>query len=224
MSFLYPLTGLASAVQQSKIPWGITIYRTTYTPLSNTHFDKIIEIISALLKDSIRSDEEIADDDNGSEKRTAYNTLKEYYQPIVMNDRTRYDGMTLEDVRAHYQTYLERPEGTGMSERPYTNENLCFVIDDEVVTVLADLCVWLDSHKAIKLEEGCRTNRSFSSLENMVKWWLKGVEADVFVEGDKGWLKCSVFALWSLWVDMCSEEGMSTWEAMADNDEGVYWG
>ncbi|KAL4973539.1 hypothetical protein BDW66DRAFT_153725 [Aspergillus desertorum] len=210
MSFLNPLTDLASVIQQSKIPWGITIYRTTYTPLSNTHFDKMIAIISALLKDSIRSDEGIADDDNDSEKSTAYNT------PIVTM------GWTLEDVRAHYHTYLEMPEGTGMSERPYTNENLCFVIDDEVVEVLADLCVWLDSHDAIKLEEGCRKNRSFSTIKNKAKWWVRVVEADLFAEGDKGWLKCSVFALRSLWVDICSEEGMSAWEAMAHNDEGIY--
>ncbi|KAL4997995.1 hypothetical protein BDV10DRAFT_167996 [Aspergillus recurvatus] len=58
----------------------------------------------------------------------------------------------------------------------------------------------------------------------MVKWWVKAVETEVFEEGDKGWLKCSVFALWRLWVDMSSEEGMSTWEAMAYNDEGVYCG
>ncbi|KAL6229036.1 hypothetical protein BDW75DRAFT_235499 [Aspergillus navahoensis] len=215
---------LASAVQRSEIPWGITIYRTTYTPLSNIHFERIVEIIGALLKDSIRSDEEIADDDNDSKKRTAYNTLKEYYKPIVMDDHTRYDGMMLEDVRAHYQTYVEVPEGTGISERPYTNENFCLVIDDEVVRVLADLCIWLDSHDTIKLEEGCRDNGTFGSLENMVKWWVKAVETEVFEEGDKGWLKCSVFTLWRLWVDMSSEEGMSTWEAMADNDEGVYWG
>ncbi|KAL4899115.1 hypothetical protein BDW74DRAFT_184117 [Aspergillus multicolor] len=41
MSFLYPVTDLATVTQQTQTSWGLAIYRTTYTPLSDLHFDTI---------------------------------------------------------------------------------------------------------------------------------------------------------------------------------------
>ncbi|RDW64377.1 uncharacterized protein DSM5745_09788 [Aspergillus mulundensis] len=218
MSFLYPVTELASAIQETKTPWGITIYRTTYTPLSDLHFDRIVELIGALLKENIRTWKNSDDDEQG----TAYTILKENYQPIVMNDRSTFDGMTFEDARVHQQSYIELPEGTAgeTTGRPWTNENFFIVVDEEVVQTLAELC---DQVTPAQLQEGSRDDKTFFNYANRRKWWVKVAETELWEEDDKGWMKCSIFMLWNLWSDMNGEEGMSTWEAMAMRS-GVYTG
>jgi hypothetical protein len=182
--------------------------------------------------------------DNASDKeRAAYHTLMEYYEPIIMNDKSQFDGMTINDVRSHYETYLAMPDPDGyidekivdpdewmereshgpieISEstetRPWTHSNFCIIIDEEVVQNLASA----DSAMLLATNEDGRFPNA-----NISKHWVKVV--DMYVEDsedeeveDKGWMKCSIYKLWNFWRDMCGEVGISTWSTV---NEGPYHG
>ncbi|KAL4787637.1 hypothetical protein BJX76DRAFT_354117 [Aspergillus varians] len=144
-----PLTGLAAMVERTKSAWGCTIYQTTYSPLSEAHFDKIIGLTTSLIKHNIYR----SHDDSNEEERNAYVSLTEFYRPIVMNDKAQFDGMTIHHAREHYQKYFEIPnpggesdapvdeEGTrtqvidiqGTDRRPWTHSNFFILIDKKVV-------------------------------------------------------------------------------------------
>ncbi|KAL5334610.1 hypothetical protein BJX70DRAFT_402420 [Aspergillus crustosus] len=133
MSFR-PLLDLASEVQETNAPWGLIIYRTTYTPLSETHFAKILELIELLIKEDVRRYK----DRHGTpeERKAARATLALSYQPVVHDDKAQFNEMSHDGVRSHYQQYVEDVP-VGQAERPLTNETFCVVIDDDVVENLA---------------------------------------------------------------------------------------
>ncbi|KAL4974616.1 hypothetical protein BDW66DRAFT_152652 [Aspergillus desertorum] len=172
-----PLVILAKEVEQAKSPSGLGIYRTTYSPFSDTHFDAITELITALAK----------------------------YSPIILNDKAEFDGMAFEAIRAHYQALVKRPVG----ERPLTNKYFCVVVDDEVVQTLAGA----DPAALIATE---------NISDDYNKYWVKTSESDLEDEDEKGWLKCSVYALWNLWIDMDDGRPMRSYEALYPR--GVYCG
>ncbi|KAL4804698.1 hypothetical protein BDV18DRAFT_142347 [Aspergillus unguis] len=207
MSFR-PLLDLSNEVQQTGAPWGLIIYRTTYTPLSETHFTKILELIELLIKEDMRRYE----DRNGTpeQREPAKATLIPLYQPIVHDDRAQFDGMSLDEVRSHYQDYIESVPA-GEEGRPVTNETFCVVIDDEVVENLA----------AAEKEPMLAMTEIGTFAADMSAWWVKVVETEPEDEDDEGWMKCSVYRLWSLWTDMDGENGMSSWDAL---NEGPYTG
>jgi hypothetical protein len=95
MSFR-PLLDLATEVQQTRAHWGCIIYRTTYTPLSDAHFAKILEFIELLIKEDVRR---YKDSQGTPESREAAKaTLVQSYQPFVHDNNGQFDGMSLDDV------------------------------------------------------------------------------------------------------------------------------
>ncbi|KAL4860377.1 hypothetical protein BDV12DRAFT_205139 [Aspergillus spectabilis] len=118
-------------MERTKTPWGCTIYRTTYTPLSEAHFPEIIELINVLIKENVHKYDNFKPND--AEKRSAKPTLLESYEPIVTNNKSEFDGMTLDAIRAQKQSFVEIPEG----ERLFKNEWFCVLIVEEVVQTSA---------------------------------------------------------------------------------------
>ncbi|KAL4875749.1 hypothetical protein BJY04DRAFT_201276 [Aspergillus karnatakaensis] len=198
-----PLTYLAGKVQQANVPWGLTIYRTTYTPFSDTHFAEVVDLITALAKYSVRKWKTGHPDD--AAKLAAKSVLQETFEPIIMNDKSEFDGMTLEAIRERHQALIERPVG----KRSITHPWLCLLVDEEVVQVLAGA----DPEALIATQDVVR---------DYSKYWVKAVETDTDDEDDKGWMKCSVYALWNLWDDMEGQVPMSGWEALYP--DGPYCG
>ncbi|KAL4974599.1 hypothetical protein BDW66DRAFT_152769 [Aspergillus desertorum] len=158
-----PLLDLAGEVQETSAPWGLIIYRTTYIPLSEAHFAKILELIELLIKED-------------------------------------FDGMSLDDVRSHYQQYVEDVP-VGQAGRPLTNEIFCVVID-ELATAEKEQLLALTTRGTFVVKK--------------TAYWVKVVEADPQEEEDEGWMKCSIYRLWTLWTDMDGITGMSSWDAMND--------
>ncbi|KAL3488020.1 hypothetical protein BJX62DRAFT_240500 [Aspergillus germanicus] len=120
--------------------------------------------------------------------------------------------MSLDDVRLNYQQNIQAavPVPVGEEEeglrRPLTNETFCVVIDDDVVENLAT---------AEKEQMLALTERGTFAMKKTT-YWVKVVENDPQEEDDEGWMKCSIYRLWTLWVDMDGITGMSTWDAMND--------
>lgn len=227
-----PLTGLATKVERTKSTWGCTIYRTTYSPLSEAHFDKIIRLTTSLIKHNIYEDH----DHTNEEERKAYVSLSEFYQPIIMNDKAQFDGMTVHGAMEHYRTYLEIPNPDGKSDaplyedldedtmyedetllrpidtregrrRPWMHDSFFILIDEEVVQALADA----DPTKLLNTDEGYS--------ENTRAFWVKVV--GIYVEEseneeveDEGWMKCSIYSIWNFWKAMCIKPALGTWSSM----------
>ncbi|KAL5003363.1 hypothetical protein BDV10DRAFT_154839 [Aspergillus recurvatus] len=198
-----PLVILTKEVEQAKAPWGLAIYRTTYSPFSDTHFDAITELITALAKYSVRKWKDM--NPNDPAKLAAKSALQETYQPIILNDKAEFNGMTFEAIRDYHQALVKRPVG----ELPLTNKYFCVVVDDEVVQTLAGA----DPAALIATE---------NISDDYNKYWVKVIESDPEDEDDKGWMKCSVYALWNLWIDMDDGRPMRSYEALYPR--GVYCG
>ncbi|KAL4878168.1 hypothetical protein BJY04DRAFT_221314 [Aspergillus karnatakaensis] len=183
-----PLTALLG---RPNLPYGLVIYRTTYSPVSETHFPTILQVINALFVDDMKKHDD-----------------QDEYQPVIMDDQTRFDGLSLDDVRKHFQSYLENRDRS-QSEMC---TDFCVVIDEDVVwrmrnvNPVDDPAVYFDQY--------------WSHFGH--QWWVKTVNAhwgvkheddDEDEDGDgeqEPWFKCSVFAIWGLWDDMSRGLAMST--------------
>ncbi|KAL2789361.1 hypothetical protein BJX66DRAFT_307010 [Aspergillus keveii] len=192
---MHPLVRLAHKVERSKVPWGFVIYRTTYTTFSDTHFAEIVQLLTGLAKYSVRKWKDL--NPNDPAKLSAKTALQETYEPIIMDNKSEFDGMTLDAIRAHHQAWIEQPVG----ERPITNEWCCLLVNEEVVQTLAGA----DPAALIATQH---------TVEDYDNHWVKAVESDPEDEDDKGWMKCSVFALWNLWIDMDGHRPMRSYEAL----------
>jgi hypothetical protein len=107
--------------------------------------------------------------------------------------------MSLDDVRLHYQQYLEAVPAEEERGRPLTNETFCVVIDDELVGHLA----------ATEKEQLLALSARGAFIAKKTAYWVKVVD-------DEGWMKCSTYRLWTLWAGMDAITGMSSWNAMND--------
>ncbi|KAL4867515.1 hypothetical protein BDV12DRAFT_198208 [Aspergillus spectabilis] len=180
----------ADKLQKAKVPWGLAIYRTTYTPFSDAHFAQVLELITTFAKYSVRKWTNA--EPNDPALLAAKPVLQETYEPIVMNDKSEFDGMTMDAIRTHHQALVKRPVG----ERPITDEWFCVLVDEEVMQSLAGV----DSDAIIPPQE----------VQDFQKYWVKAVESDPEDEDDEGWMKCSVYGLWNLWDDMNEGTSMHT--------------
>jgi hypothetical protein len=114
--------------------------------------------------------------------------------------------MSLDDVRLHYQQYLEAVPAEEERGRPLTNETFCVVIDDELVEHLA----------ATEKEQLLALSARGAFIAKKTAYWVKVVETGPAEEDDEGWMKCSTYRLWTLWAGMDAITGMSSWNAMND--------
>ncbi|KAL3495048.1 hypothetical protein BJX62DRAFT_196706 [Aspergillus germanicus] len=81
---------------------------------------------------------EIVQESLGSES-VIYKTILSRYRPVIMNDPSRFDGLSLAAVRSHFEACTEECEVRG--EWPGISRRACVVVDDEVLRVLADAAV-----------------------------------------------------------------------------------
>ncbi|KAL2851084.1 hypothetical protein BJY01DRAFT_245184 [Aspergillus pseudoustus] len=144
----------------------------------------IIKFITALVKNNLEEWEE--NNFTEDERHAAKETLRGSYEPIIMNDKSQFDGMTLDAY--------------------------CVVIDDEVVRTLAGA----DPETLVATQNG---------WAGANKYWVKTVEPELFDsdgEDDEGWMKCSVYRLWTLWVELDGQRPLAS--CAGGSPTGVYTG
>ncbi|RDW64395.1 uncharacterized protein DSM5745_09806 [Aspergillus mulundensis] len=199
--------------------WGFTIYRTTYTPLSDRHFPRIIETINSWTKRGADKDYSLVNPYLNLTHRSAYNLLCARYRPTVMENPHEFNDIPLSSVRSHFETWGSQQDINLVWS---SQTRACLVIDDEVVEALADAVPWI---------EGV-TDDTAVYRQNSLRWWVKVVEAEPDLEDtyfgpgdyDGTMMKASVLALWPLWKDITDPE-----PTMADiydvgTEGGIYVG
>ncbi|KAL4797183.1 hypothetical protein BDV19DRAFT_387362 [Aspergillus venezuelensis] len=167
MSEVSSLTRLEIQIERTQVPWGCAIYRTTYTSFSDTHFDHVVELTTVMIKDNVRRWEGLHTS-NDDETRGAKAVLLENYRPIVMNNKSQFDGMSMEDIRAYHESFI----GTPVGGRFYTSDFFCILINEEVM------------HRSA----GANPTPLFATedrVDDGRKYWVKTIDTDLEDEEDE---------------------------------------
>lgn len=144
--------------------WGFTIYRTVYTPESESQFlsalEKIKTCFAIALRDELRTNRMIRayEIKHGETPRPLINAgpcdqVEDQYDPLVVEDSEIWDGASIEDVRAHFRDaiFYEARESQCINYDPEKENviplthlaqdpksSICLVIDAEVLSWMAN--------------------------------------------------------------------------------------
>ncbi|KAL3443937.1 hypothetical protein BJX65DRAFT_284403 [Aspergillus insuetus] len=203
----FPTQFLAAFLEGSTAArWGFVIYRTTYTPYSSRRFPQLVNLFSSCMRRELFK-EHASDrfDTTGRpipDCRAMYDLIWARHRPVIMDDPAKFEGMTLDAVRSHFEGWVgprppaeeeERDVGTGVEvdfSRPPAQTHACLVVDEEVLRVLTRA---KPPPKDVHVEHLMPTT-----------WWVKAVEAYPDLEDDPpevwdGTLKVPIRGLWRFW-------------------------
>ncbi|OQE44344.1 hypothetical protein PENCOP_c002G07859 [Penicillium coprophilum] len=131
LSWLPWRTQRLHAAVRSKTTWGYVIYRTTYTPQSDTAFSQIIDLLNSYIKDELFS--EYASTPKSKlhcAEPTPYQEIWAQHLPIIMADPAQFDEASIDSIRAHFESWV--------NSRARRNYTTCIVIDDESLQAFLD--------------------------------------------------------------------------------------
>ncbi|GFF59710.1 hypothetical protein IFM46972_11455 [Aspergillus udagawae] len=216
-----PTQHLIDWLRLPKAPsWGFVIYRTTYSPQSYRQFPQIIELTNSLIKREILHEYATSKDSYAGppeELKNGYQLICAKHRPIIIEDRTQLNGISLHGVRSHFESWID-DYASGRGRENYnwgysTQRHVCLVVDEEV-------CQALENADTKLIREGAG--------EYLRKWWVKAVEPWPEIDewereatGFDGTMKVSVFSLFFLWTDM--EDPYPMWMMRRDAN-GLYTG
>ncbi|KAI4652581.1 uncharacterized protein J4E79_008888 [Alternaria viburni] len=103
--------------------WGYTIYRTCYTPESQSQWESLIEAIQQGVEESFPGSQD-------HEPPTTSQLLRSLLRLDFRSDASLYDGLTVEQLR---QTYLTPPEDSVLPPNFYRSERVFLVADADVL-------------------------------------------------------------------------------------------
>ncbi|KAK2750072.1 hypothetical protein FQN57_004564 [Myotisia sp. PD_48] len=134
--------------------WGFVVYRTVYTPESNTLFPRVLEILNDYLRSKVfkEVDEFIEKWDlerwGLGPDPTVNEELMKCHKMIVHDDQAKFDGLSLDDVRTHFEEWVtglppprtrkDDEDSEGMRD-VWPRYRTCLVIDDEILNILSDV-------------------------------------------------------------------------------------
>jgi hypothetical protein len=123
---------------------------------------------------------------------------------IIMNNKSNFNEMTLDAIQAYHHAWVEQPVG----ERPLRNRWFHVLVNKEVMQTLAgpDPAALILSQK---------------KLQDNENYQVKVIKSDPDNSTYTGLMRCSVYALWNLWVDM---DGFTPMDSLDELDEGPYCG
>ncbi|KAI4628313.1 hypothetical protein J4E80_002451 [Alternaria sp. BMP 0032] len=103
--------------------WGYTIYRTCYTPESQSQWESLIEAIQLGVEKSLPASQ-------NHEPPTTSQLLRSLLRLDFRSDASLYDGLTIEQLR---QIYLNSAEDSVPPPNFYRSDRLFLVVDAEVL-------------------------------------------------------------------------------------------
>ncbi|KAH8807239.1 hypothetical protein F5884DRAFT_788812 [Xylogone sp. PMI_703] len=187
--------------------WGFTIFRTVYTPESNTQFPLFLEKLDAYVKYSIDEDLRpapfMAPSGEPPFDPRPNEEMKRRYTNDVVEDRTL-DGADTDKVRDAFTKWLESNRVDLEMHQLYARHRVCIMVDEAVLNSVA---------------AGPEDPGQDFELGGV---WVKVVEYLAPGEAEwQGWLKVGLNALYYFWFNVSAgEEVNSMFEAMMEDDEG----
>ena len=200
--------------------WGYTIYRTCYTPESESQWESLIEAIQLGVKKSLPGSQ-------NDEPPTTCQLLRSLLRLDFRSDASLYDGLTIEQLR---QTYLNLAEGSVPPPNFYRSDRVFLVADAEV---LLDPYFLPEENETTKVPVD-NTASDVATTQSVQKYhyqhhghsktsgtkrrWLKCVEVD-YVAADhdprrRGQGPRPYFG----WFMMTAESVVELWEVLLDQD------
>ena len=130
----WPTQRLHTAVR-SNATWGYVIYRTTYTPQSDTTFSQIVDLLNSHIKHELFSEYAATQKNKlATAEPTPYHEIWAQHHPVIMDDPAQFNGASIDAIRAHYRSWVDLQEG-----RHHTMiYPICIVIDEESVREYMD--------------------------------------------------------------------------------------
>lgn len=197
--------GLNCPVLKSKSPWGLVVYRVSYS--DDAAWERILAQINEGLRDSL----EMADRQD----------LLSRHHLVLMNDRSQFDGATVEQVREHFKRWtvdeLRRnwrdqpiPEGdiakfeAGDYPSAGTRYSSCLVVDDiclESLTHMPNPVAKLVNK--FWMPDG--VDGAISGVRDDNPGWEGGLTNDEFE--DVGWMYVHIYS----YVDMQNKDSEDIW-------------
>ncbi|KAJ5335529.1 hypothetical protein N7452_007932 [Penicillium brevicompactum] len=129
-SWLPCLTQRHVGSKGEKATWGCVIYRTTYTPQSDVAFPQLVDILNSYMNEGSIAEYGPSEKNKlfGAEA-TSYHECSPQYPPALMDDRMRFDGASMDSIRAHCLSWVEKRE----KRDNITIYPTCIVVDEEAL-------------------------------------------------------------------------------------------
>ncbi|RMJ21343.1 hypothetical protein PHISP_07783 [Aspergillus sp. HF37] len=116
-------------------PWGYVIYRTVYTPESDTHWSAALAKFNRYIHYEIDAERR-----HGSEETDLYpeRLVNDMYRNVVFSDKDRFDGASIEQIREHFNQWKESHEfEAGVTySGSLTRYNVCLIVDEKALSSL----------------------------------------------------------------------------------------
>lgn len=130
----WPTRRLHTAVQ-SKTTWGYVIYRTTYTPESDTTFPRVVDLLNSHIKHGLYSECTSSQSNTSRQTNPApYHEIWARHDPIIMDDASRFNGASADAIQAHFKSWSRAQENKGCS----TDYRMCMILDERSLQGLRD--------------------------------------------------------------------------------------
>ncbi|KAJ5356287.1 hypothetical protein N7517_010896 [Penicillium concentricum] len=131
LSWLPWRTQRLHAAVRSKATWGYVIYRTTYTPQSDTAFSQIVDLLNSYIKQELFSEYDSTPKSKlHSAEPTPYHEIWAQHRPVIMADPVQFDEASIDSIRSHFESWV--------NSRERRNHTTCIVIDDESLQAFLD--------------------------------------------------------------------------------------
>ncbi|KAL4929881.1 uncharacterized protein BDV17DRAFT_290237 [Aspergillus undulatus] len=184
-----------------KKTWGFTIYRTTYTTVSQQRFPRIIDTINTYIRRGI------------SKEHLDWLTRAPHRAPydMIYSATARSSGITaIYTTTSHCQPSAHTLEAWAEKQ-------------DLQSGLPSDKRVYLVRKKRLKIVAiGLleTRNRRYMDLKNEEKWWIKAPELEETIDDYDGTMRALVLASWTLAQDTYDPEPL----AFQWGEDGLYMG
>ncbi|OQD71978.1 hypothetical protein PENPOL_c001G06312 [Penicillium polonicum] len=185
--------------------WGYTIYRTTYTPQSNAAFPRMVDLTTKYMKNAFYKDYETSLRERSRANEfniTPWDEIWPNYQPRVIEDTSRFDGASIDQLREHFRADAIKRDVLDV----FPGYRMFMVIAEESFQTLQNAPFPENSkyeerrHHYVKLVDALEVDPS---------------------EDFQGWMKCSLPSLWEVWSDMQDTAYMKDTSSMIPDDTDV---
>ncbi|KFY99471.1 hypothetical protein V500_01366 [Pseudogymnoascus sp. VKM F-4518 (FW-2643)] len=200
--------------------WGFAIYRTVYTPESDLLWEGAIEKLDGYVHNSIWrymwiKNIEVGEGEDQLDPEPTREVCARY-RNIIMSDREKYDGASIDEVADHFTDWANDPNN---DQSGNVNMNVCLLIDEEVLYWLRDAPL---ATTEVRTTEIADQNVCIKVIDTLF-------DPDDMSECDpryRGWVLARLTTLWQLYFLVCTGDcplSVQIFNASSKFEGGVWW-